>query len=70
MFNVVVNVVCWYNNNVYSLIIHLANPPTTKKKKDDMNLYTFISFQPCLLVFNKKPPLLDILSFLKGVLLS
>lgn len=41
MFNVVVNVVCWYNINVYSLIMHLATP--LPKKKDDMNLYTFIS---------------------------
>jgi hypothetical protein len=53
MFNVVVNVVCWYNNNIYSLIMHLATP-LQQQKKDDMNLYTFISFQLCLLVFNKK----------------
>jgi hypothetical protein len=63
MFNVVVDVVCWYNIKVCSLVMHLAI--ALQKKK---SIYYIVAFQPYFLAFKHKPLLFKILSFIKGTL--
>jgi hypothetical protein len=68
MFNVVVNMVCWYNIQVNNLVMH---PTIALQKKATWIYNTFVSFQLYLLAFKHKPPLFKILSLIiKGTLVS